>query len=192
VIALSAFFSTFWWLITGGIIAAAISFKQWVQTAKGRLSLDKFCLRVPLLKDFMRSVETARFSRTMATLLESGVTISAALKAVTSVVGNSYFKAELQQITAKVKEGASLTGAIRNSQFFSQMAINLITVGEESGKLESGLYKLAKIYERETAQRAQTFVTILGPAVLVAVVGIVGFIIIAMLLPMFRMNMIIN
>ena len=92
----------------------------------------------------------------------------------------------------RVKSGMSLTQAIKASTLFPEMAVDLIAVGQESGKLEKGLYKLAANCERSSQDMAQTFVTILGPAVLVVVVGMVGFMIVAMLLPMFQMNMIIN
>ena len=92
----------------------------------------------------------------------------------------------------KVRSGMSLTQAVKLSHLFPEMAVDLIAVGQESGKLEKGRYKLAVNCERISQDMAGAFVTILGPAVLVVVVGIVGFMIVAMLLPMFQMNMIIN
>ena len=125
-------------------------------------------------------------------LIESGVPIVTALESVTMVVDNSALQEEVRKMAVKVKSGMSLTQAIKTSSLFPEMAVDLIAVGQESGKLENGLYKLAANCERSAQELAQTFVTILGPAVLVLVVGIVGFMIVAMLLPMFQMNMIIN
>ena len=125
-------------------------------------------------------------------LLESGVPIVTALESVTMVVDNMALQEEVKKMTVKVKAGMSLTPAIKASALFPEMAVDLIAVGQESGKLEKGLYKLASNCERSSQEMAQTFVTILGPAVLVLVVSMVGFMIVAMLLPMFQMNMIIN
>ncbi len=125
-------------------------------------------------------------------LLESGVPIVTALESVTLVVDNSALQEEVRKMALRVKSGMSLTQAIKASALFPEMAVDLIAVGQESGKLEKGLYKLAANCERSSQDLAQAFVTILGPAVLVVVVGMVGFMIVAMLLPMFQMNMIIN
>jgi general secretion pathway protein F len=192
VVATSSFFASFWWLILlvcGGIY---LYVDKWSKTSKGRRSIDTQILKIPLLSSFIKNVELARFSRTMGTLLESGVAIPAALESVTAVVENVVFKEEMKKITQNVKAGGSLSQTIKGNEFFSEVAINLIVVGEESGKLERGLYKLATTCDRYTTETAQTFVTILGPAVLVIVVSIIGFVIVAMLLPMFKMNMIIQ
>ena len=125
-------------------------------------------------------------------LLESGVPIVTALESVTLVVDNSTLQEEVRKMAFRVKSGMSLTQAIKTSALFPEMAVDLIAVGQESGKLEKGLYKLAANCERAAQALAQIFVTILGPAVLVVVVSMVGFMIVAMLLPMFQMNMIIN
>jgi general secretion pathway protein F len=192
VIAISGFFARFWWLIVLAVGAGVYLMKRWLKTVQGRRSLENFILKVPLLAPFVRNAQMALFSRTMGTLLESGVSISSALESVTETIDNVLFKEELQRITQKVKGGSSLTAAVKGCPFFSEVAINLIVVGEEGGKLEKGLYKLATMCERATAETARNFVTILGPVVLVVIVAIVGFVIVSMLLPMFRMNMIIN
>jgi general secretion pathway protein F len=192
VIGLSGFFASFWWLIILVTVGGYYYTTKWMKTSAGRRYVDTLILRVPLLSSFIKNVELARFSRTMGTLLESGVAIPSALESVTAIVENVVFKDEMKKITQNVRSGGSLTQSIKGNIFFSEIAVNLIAVGEESGKLEKGLFKLASTSERYTQETAQTFVTILGPAVLVIVVSIVGFIIVSMLLPMFRMNMIIN
>ncbi len=192
VIALSGFFSKFWWLILGVAGGAGYFIKRWLETTQGQMHVETFVLKVPLLKKYVQNSQMALFSRTMGTLLESGVSISSALESVTETIDNTYFKTELQKITQKVREGSSLTAAVKGCPYFSEVAVNLIVVGEEGGKLERGLYKLATMCERATAETAQNFMTILGPMVLVVIVAVVGFVIVSMLLPMFRMNMIIN
>ena len=192
VIDLSQVFARFWWLMMGGAVTAILWIKQFLTTARGRIWKDTVVLKIPLLKSFIENTQLSRFARTLGMLLESGVPVTAALESVTAVVDNTVLREEVKKIAVKVKDGMSLAQAIKASPLFPAVAIDLITVGQESGKLERGLYKLASGCERSSQELAQTFVTILGPAVLVIVVGIVGSIIVAVLLPMFRMNMIIN
>jgi type II secretory pathway component PulF len=149
-------------------------------------------LKIPLLKTFIENTQLSRFSRTLGMLLESGVPIVTALDSVVLVVDNTALQEEIRKMALKVRSGMSLTQAIKASALFPEMAVDLIAVGQESGKLEKGLYKLAANCERSSQEMSQVFVTILGPAVLVLVVGMVGFMVVAMLLPMFQMNTIIN
>jgi type II secretory pathway component PulF len=192
VVAISQFFAHFWWLMAAAIAGAAYWAHSYLKTAKGKTWLDTTSLKVPLLRSFIENTQLSRFSRTLGMLIESGVPIVTALESVTLVVDNSALQEEVRKMTFKVKSGMSLTQAIKTSALFPEMAVDLIAVGQESGKLEKGLYKLAANCERSSQEMSQTFVTILGPAVLVLVVGMVGFMIVAMLLPMFQMNMIIN
>jgi len=192
VVSISQVFAHFWWLMAA--VAAGIFFwaRSFLKTAKGKAWIDGTALKIPLLKSFIEDTQLSRFSRTLGMLIESGVPIVTALESVTLVVDNSALQEEVKKMTLRVKTGMSLTQAIKASALFPEMAVDLIAVGQESGKLEKGLYKLAANCERSSQEMAQTFVTILGPAVLILVVGLVGFMIVAMLLPMFQMNMIIN
>jgi len=192
VVAVSQLFAHFWWLMVVVITGAVCWARSYLKTPAGKASLDAFTLKVPLLKSFIENTQLSRFSRTLGMLLESGVPIVTALESVVLVVDNIALQDEVRKIAFRVKAGMSLTQAIKASALFPEMAVDLIAVGQESGKLERGLYKLAANCERSSQDMAQTFVTILGPAVLVVVVGMVGFMIVAMLLPMFQMNMIIN
>ena len=192
VVALSELFAHYWWAFV--CIGAAIFLwvRNFFSTPRGKMWRDQTSLRIPLLKSFIENTQLSRFARTLGMLLESGVPVVAALEAVTTVMDNSILQEEVRKIALKVKGGMSLTQAIKANSLFPEVAVDLIAVGQESGKLERGLYKLAAGCERASQDLAQTFLTILGPAVLVIVVGIVGVMIVAMLLPMFQMNMIIQ
>jgi len=192
VVAISQIFAHFWWLMAAVITGMVFWVRSYLNTVKGKAWFDEFTLKIPLLKSFIENTQLSRFARTLGMLLESGVPIVTALESVTMVVDNSALQEEVKKMTLKVKSGMSLTQAIKASALFPEMAVDLIAVGQESGKLEKGLYKLASNCERSSQEMAGAFVTILGPAVLVVVVGMVGFMIVAMLLPMFQMNMIIN
>jgi general secretion pathway protein F len=192
VVAVSQVFAQFWWLMIAVAAGAVFWARSYLNTAKGKAWIDAALLKVPLLKSFIENTQLSRFARTLGMLIESGVPIVTALESVTLIVDNSALQEEVRKMTIKVKSGMSLTQAIKASALFPEMAVDLIAVGQESGKLEKGLYKLAANCERSSQDMSQTFVTILGPAVLVVVVGMVGFMVVAMLLPMFQMNMIIN
>jgi general secretion pathway protein F len=192
VVAVSQIFARYWWLMAGFITGAAFWARSYLRTLKGKAAFDGLLLKIPLLKSFIENTQLSRFSRTLGMLLESGVPIVTALESVTMVVDNSLLQEEVKKMAFNVKSGMSLTQTVKASALFPEMAVDLIAVGQESGKLEKGLYKLAVNCERSSQGLAGVFVTILGPAVLVAVVSMVGFMIVAMLLPMFQMNMIIN
>jgi general secretion pathway protein F len=192
VVAVSQIFAHFWWLMAAVITAGIFWARSYLNTAKGKTRLDGISLKIPLLKSFIENTQLSRFSRTLGMLIESGVPIVTALESVTMVIDNSVLQEEIKRMAIRVKSGMSLTQSIKASALFPEMAVDLIAVGQESGKLEKGLYKLAANCERSSQDLAQAFVTILGPAVLVVVVGMVGFMVVAMLLPMFQMNMIIN
>ncbi|MBF0503700.1 MAG: type II secretion system F family protein [Candidatus Omnitrophica bacterium] len=192
VVAVSGVFAQFWWLMAAVITIVILWIRSYLKTGQGKAWIDGFSLRIPLLKSYIENTQLSRFSRTLGMLLESGVPIVPALESVTMVVDNHALQEEVKKIALRVKAGMSLTQAIKASTLFPEMAVDLIAVGQESGKLERGLYKLAASCERASQDMAGAFVTILGPAVLVVVVSIVGFMIVAMLLPMFQMNMIIN
>ena len=192
VVAVSQIFASFWWLMAIALTAGFFWLRSFMATSTGKSYVDGLSLRVPVLKTFIENSQLSRFARTLGMLLESGVPIVTALESVTMVVDNSVLQEEVRKMAIKVRSGMSLTQAVKLSHLFPEMAVDLIAVGQESGKLEKGLYKLAVNCERISQDMAGAFVTILGPAVLVVVVGIVGFMIVAMLLPMFQMNMIIN
>src|SRR3989338_7736927 len=115
--------------------------------------------------------------------MQNGVVIVPALNSVWGVLENEVLKEEIKGVAEEVSKGSSLTLALKNSAYFPPMAINMITVGEETGKLEQGLYKLADVYERESEQMVKMLISLLGPMALVFIVLTVGFMVMAMLLP---------
>lgn len=188
----SGFFMAYGWIVLGAAAAAGMYGRRWVNSEKGRLWFDAFKLRIPFLKDFITIVEVGHFARTLGTLLESGVTITSALNAVHPTMNNKVLQSEVQRISQAVSEGSTLKAAFERSAFFPEMVVNMVLVGEESGRLERGLYKVADVFERQTDEIVKTMLSLLGPLVLVVIVSIVGFAVIAMLLPIFQMNLLIQ
>lgn len=188
----SGFFSRYWWLILGLIGLAGVYLKKWLNTSRGRRQFDAMKLRVPLLGHFIKIVEISRFSRTLGTLVESGVVVTTALNSVWSIVDNTVLREEIKTISQNVTNGSSLKESLNQCSFFPGVVADMISVSEETGRLEHGLYKIADTFERQADQTVKTMISLLGPIVLVVIVSFVGFVVIAMLLPIFQMNLLIQ
>lgn len=189
---LSGFFAQYWWLMIGVLVVSGVYLKRWLSFPRGRLWFDMFKIKIPVLGQFFITVEVGRFARTLGTLLESGIPITNALNSVSSTIENTALQGEIKQIAEDVSSGSSLKAALKQSVLFPEMAVSMISVGEETGKLEKGLYKIADNFERQSEQSVKTFISLLGPIVLVGIVSLVGFFMIAMLLPVLQMNMLIQ
>jgi len=191
-IRVSNFFLHFWWLILVVIILVGFYFKRYRSSPEGRLRLDTLQLRIPLIGQFIINVEMGRFARTLGSLLKSGITIVTALESVWAILSNEALKKELANVTLQVSGGKSLTAALKECRFFSDMAISMVSVGEESGRLEESLNRLADSYEKESDRFVKTFTSLLEPLMIVVIGSVVGFIVISMLLPIFKMDMIMK
>ena len=191
VIAVSHFLAKSWWIFVVLALGGGIYLKQFLGSSDGRQWFDRWIMKVPLLGNFIRINEISRFARTMATMIETGVPMTSALSAVEATAGNGVLKGETHKLLSEVTHGQSLTQVLRQSEFFTEMAINMISVGEETGHLEQAFHKVADVYEREADNQAKRMITWLGPLTLIIVVGIVGFVVVAMLLPILTMNLVV-
>ncbi|MFC1510609.1 type II secretion system F family protein [Candidatus Omnitrophota bacterium] len=188
----SDFLAQFWWLVLLGCACVGIYLQRLYLTENGREWVDGLKLRMPLLGGFVRDVEVGRFARTLATLLENGVVIVAALESVRKVIGNVVLKVEVAKMVADVTAGASLVGAIKESALFSEADSAMIAVGEETGKLYTGLHKLASYHEAQAQRFMKMMTSMIEPALILGLGCVVGFVVIGMLMPIFRMNMMIQ
>jgi len=188
----SGFFARYWWLFLVFITGASFGFRRWLSTGTGRKKFDRWKLKMPILGRYVETVEIGRLTRTLATLLEGGITITMALNSVWATINNVILRDEIKQIAQKVSNGSSLRAALGQSLYFPELAVNMIAMGEETGQLDKGLYKVADTFEKQADQLSKTMVSLLGPCVLIIIVTIVGFVVISMLLPIFQMNLIIQ
>ncbi|MDP8266514.1 MAG: type II secretion system F family protein [Candidatus Aceula meridiana] len=191
-IAVSDFLSRFWWLLAILILAAVFYFKNFASSEKGTLQVDRLKLKIPVLGNFIQCIEIARFSRTLSTLLESGVVIVSGLESVSDLLDNAVLKKEAREIARQVAAGASLSEALKASTFFPADAQNMISIGEEAGRLEASLLKLAVSYEKKSDALTKTLTSMLEPLLIVFIGLVVGFVVISMLLPIFQMNFIVQ
>jgi general secretion pathway protein F len=190
--AVSNFFARFWWLILLVIGAGVFYFKHLYSMPQERIKIDKWQLQIPLIGEFIMKLEIVRFAQTLATLLEGGVSIVEALKGVSAVVVNQALRKEIEKVASDVSKGSSLAESLKETSFFPENVINMIIVGEESGHLEQALSKVGLSYERQTDEVMKRITSLLEPALIVFVGLVIGFIVVAMLLPIFRMNLIIQ
>ncbi len=178
----------YWWLIIGVIAAVTFALKRYVQTPAGRLKSDQFKLQLPVVGKLVKSVEVARFSRTLGTLIRSGVPILQAMRLVREIIINQVIAGDLLTVYDRVKEGESLSKPLDQADIFPQLAVQMIAVGEETGKLDQMLLRVADNYEKVVRNMIKRFVNLLEPAMILAMGLMVGFIVISMLLAVFSMN----
>ena len=192
-IGVSRFLETFWWVIVAGLIGAFVALKYFLsKTQKGRTLLDRTLLALPVVGQMNRKMAVARFSRTLGTLLESGVPLLASLEIVRNIVGNSLISDAIQKAGHDVREGQSLSAPLARSGLFPTIAVEMISVGEQSGNLEPMLYRIAEAYEKEVESSITMLTSLLEP-IMILVMGLaVGFIVVSILLPIFEMNQLVR
>jgi len=174
--------------VIGGVIAVFVVFKLIVNKTKlGRKAFDKFKLIMPVLGDVVRKVAIARFSRTLGTLVSSGVPILQALNIVKETAGNVILTAAIEKVYDAVKEGETITKPLEASGVFPPMVISMIDIGEETGALPEMLVRIADVYEEEVDNAVTAMTSLLEPVMIVFLAVIVGSIVIAMFLPLIKM-----
>ncbi|MBL7156755.1 MAG: type II secretion system F family protein [Candidatus Omnitrophica bacterium] len=182
----------YWWLILFFIILASFIFMRLYKTRDGRLAIDNFKMNMPLFGNLIKKVEIARFTRTLATLLNNGVPILQSLDVVLDTVNNAVVKKEVNKVSTHVRGGANLAFGFSKSSIIPPFVVNMIAVGEESGRVEKSLFKIAESYERETDAAVKVMMSLLEPVLILVLGLVVGFIVISMLLPIFEINFLVG
>jgi len=187
-IVVSGFLKSFWWIILSVLLAMFVSLRYAIRkTKRGRRWWDKFLLRVPLFGGLNRKIAVARFSRTLGTLLQSGVPLLSALDIAKNVVNNTLLAEQIGMAAKDVEEGASLSTPLSRSGFFPPMAVEMISVGERTGALDEILMHVSKYYDAEVERGLRTMTSVLEPVLLLGMGLIVGFIALSVLLPIFQL-----
>ena len=184
VIGASDFARAWWWAILGVMVLAVIGFRAFRNTESGRVIVDRAILRLPLLGRVVRVVAIARFSRTLSSLLSSGVGIIQSLDISRHVARNSVIEEAISDARASVLEGASLAQPLRASGEFPPMVITMVEVGERAGDLEAMLAKVAQTYDEQVETTVTRLTSLLEPLLILVMVGIVLFIMMATLMPL--------
>ena len=187
-IGVSTFFQTYIWGIIFGVLGALFTLERFVKTEAGRVKKDRFLLKLPLIGDIFRDLCVTRFARTLGTLLKSGVPMINSLEVARNVVNNSLFEDAISSASVFVTEGKALNLALKQSQLFPPIIIHMVSVGEKTGDLENMLLNVAENYDQQIEARLGKMTSLLEPLMIVAMVLVVGFIVMAVLMPIFEMQ----
>lgn len=185
VVAMSKYLQGYWWAMIGAIVGATFVFRRWVATPDGRLTADRMLLKVPILGNLARKSAVARFTRTLGTLLSSGVTILDGLEITARTSGNRVIHDAVMGSRASIAGGESISEPLRLSGVFPPMVTQMINVGEETGDLDGMLSKIADFYDEEVDVAVESLLKALEPAMIVILGSVVGGMIVAMYLPIF-------
>jgi type IV pilus assembly protein PilC len=178
--------TNYWFIIIPGIVLAFFVFFKWKKTDKGSEAWDRFKLRIPFkIGDVIQKVALARWSRTFAGAVSSGVPMLQAIRLTGETSGNIVVEQAMDDVYASVQSGGSLAGPIEDNAIFPPMVGHMIAVGEETGQLEHMMSKVADFYETEVDAKVKALTALIEPVMIVFVGGIVGFIVVSMYLPMF-------
>ena len=177
-----------WLLMLACIIGAAGGAWWYVNSPAGAVVWDRFKLKLPFIGPVFRSAALGRFARTLGTLVKSGVSLLPALKIVEHTIGNRIMAAQVAHVAEETRGGDSLAAPLRKLGIFPRTVVQMIDVGEESGKLDEMLLKVAAIEERQMRARTKTLISLLAPLLILIVGAMIGFMVIAILLPIFKMS----
>jgi len=179
---------SYWWIGLGIIVMIYLGLRIYNQDEERRLRWDKFKLRWVAVGDLIKKVEVARFSRTLGTLIQSGVSILPALNLVKEISQNRVISRSIAHVHDRLREGKAISKSLEEAEVFPPLAVHLISVGEETGKLDAMLIKVAEAYEENVRNAIKRFVSLLEPLIILVMGAVVGFIVISMLLAIFSIN----
>jgi general secretion pathway protein F len=191
-ISLSGFLKSFWWVIILAAIGVVVSAKRFAGTPRGRPIWDRTKLKFPIIGNINQKIALARFARTLGTLLQSGVPLLTALDIVRNIVNNVLIADDLDNAAVDIEAGKSLAMPLGQSPWFPSIAVQMISVGEQSGELEAMLHKIADTYERDVESQIMAMTSMLEPIMILVMAVFVGFVVLAILLPIFEMNQMIR
>jgi type II secretory pathway component PulF len=178
-----------WWiLILLAIIAGTYGWKSWIRVPDNRLAFDGWLLRLPLVGRLIRDVAVARFTRTLGTLVSAGMPILSALKIVRDTLGNTVLMRAIDQVQDKVTTGQSLADPLERCGHFPALLVQIVNIGERSGRLEPMLMHAAGAFDRQVANSIKIFTKSLPPVLLVFMAVIAAFVLVAILLPLLEMQ----
>lgn len=181
-----------WWLMLIVAVVSVVVFRKWKGSPAGRDQWDAGVLRIPVFGGVLRMIAVSRFSRTLGTLLSSGVSLLVALDIVKNVVDNTKIMKAIEVARDAIREGEDIAAPLKRSGQFPPMVIHMIAIGEKSGQLEQMLVRVATAYEQRVDQRLKGLMSLLSPLLILAMGGAVGFIVFSILTPILQMNTLVK
>ncbi|PKN05494.1 MAG: pilus assembly protein PilC, partial [Deltaproteobacteria bacterium HGW-Deltaproteobacteria-9] len=189
---LSAAAQSYWYYAVGGLVAAYIAFNRFRSTEKGTLIIDQLILKSPVFGPLLKKVAVSKFTRTMATMMSSGVPILEGLAIVSKTSGNKIIENALMKVRKGISEGKTIAEPLLETGIFPPMVVQMIAVGEATGALDTMLAKIADFYDDEVDAAVDAMTALLEPIMMVFLGGVVGGMIIAMYLPIFKMASVVG
>ncbi|ANS84393.1 Putative type II secretion system protein [Vibrio scophthalmi] len=186
-IATSDFFVNYWALMVAMIFGGLFAFRTWLQTAEGREKWDKIRLRMPVVGGVVNRAQLARFSRTFALMLQAGVPLNQSLSLSAEALGNKYLEARLMEMKSSIEAGGSISNTAIATGIFTPLVIQMLSVGEETGRIDELLIEVADFYDREVDYDLKTLTARIEPLLLVVVAGMVLILALGIFLPMWGM-----
>ncbi|MDZ4804584.1 MAG: type II secretion system F family protein [Candidatus Eisenbacteria bacterium] len=187
VLMLSDFLRSYWYLLFGAVAGLIVLFKRFYATDKGEKIIDRLKLRMPILGDLLKKAAIARFTRTLGTLISSGVPILTGLEITARTAGNRVIQEAVLATRASIREGQTIAAPLKESKVFPPMVVQMIAVGEETGALDEMLNKIATFYDDEVNTAVDTLTSIIEPVMIVVMGLLVGGMVVAMYMPMFKL-----
>src|SRR4030042_682791 len=188
VIVMSKLVTGYWWAGLGALVLIYLGLKTYTKDAERKWKWDRFKLRWVAVGDLIKKIEVARFSRTLGTMLQSGVSILPALNLVKEISQNRVISRSIAHVHDRLREGKAISKSLEEVEVFPPLAVHMIGVGEETGKLDEMLIKVAETYEENVRNSVKRFVSLLEPLIILIMGTVVGFIVISMLLAIFSIN----
>ncbi|HEX2724071.1 MAG TPA: type II secretion system F family protein, partial [Gemmatimonadaceae bacterium] len=183
----SRFLKTYWYVVMLSIAGVVFMFKRYVATSDGRLKVDRTLLRIPVLGDVLRKSAVSRFTRTLGTLVSSGVSILDGLEITAKTAGNRVVQDAIMESRSSIAGGDTIAAPLKKSGVFPPMVISMISVGEQTGGLDEMLSKIADFYDEEVDAAVSNLLSLLEPVMIVFLGIVVGGMVVAMYLPIFDM-----
>lgn len=178
----------YWYLMLLGMVASSYGFFRYVHTTKGRAWWDRRALQAPIFGKIVRMLAIARFSRTLSTLLKSGVPLLTSMDIVKAIITNTVLAGVIQESRDAIKEGESIAAPLKRSGEFPPMVYHMVAIGERSGQLEEMLLNVANAYDAQVETRMSALTSLLEPLMIVVLGGVVAFVVMSILLPILQMN----
>jgi type IV pilus assembly protein PilC len=185
VVAMSRFIGRFWWAIIAAVVAATLFVRQYYQTEGGKMAIDRMMLKAPILGLVLRKIAVARFCRTLGTLLSAGVPVLEALDITARTSGNAVIEQAILQVRKAVEEGKTVAEPLKATEQFPPMVVQMISVGETTGAMDTMLAKIAEFYEEEVDLAVAGMMKLIEPVMIFFLGVVIGGIVISMYLPMF-------
>ncbi len=188
IISISIFLQSFWWLLIILFIGGAIALWRYTLTPKGKRMRDKLLLQFPILKNLFQKLYLARFAENLSTLIKGGIPIIQALEITGDVVGNAIYEETIKRAGEEVRKGGDISSALKENKFIPNLVVQMIVVGENTGKLDSILVKIASFYQKDVDNMVNNMTALIQPILILFLGGAAGILVAAILLPIYNLS----